>query len=171
MIIVRGRSFQQCFQSLTNCFGDLSPWWSTVCKWFKEFQQKDIWRQWLLWHSCDCCYWTKCGQGEVSDRRRSTNYGKWDERHFKSFIGKLESEPLSSPGCMEALRSLGSHQLTEERGGVGWSGAFICFGNLMEAGQSRSWTSSWIMRLLYPSTTWKPSSSPQPGFSQVKGHL
>ena len=32
------KSFHKCFQSLSDCFGDHSPSWSTVHKWYKEFQ-------------------------------------------------------------------------------------------------------------------------------------
>ena len=41
-----GRSLQQSSQSLSNCFGDQSPPWSTVHKWYKQFQvwQNYLWR-------------------------------------------------------------------------------------------------------------------------------
>ena len=56
------------------------------------------------------------------------------------------------------------------RGGVG-SGAFTCFNNLTEAGQSGSGTSSGVTRPLYTSMTRKPSNSLQSDFSQVRAHL
>ena len=33
----RGKSFQECFQSLKHCFGDQSPPTATVFRWFREF--------------------------------------------------------------------------------------------------------------------------------------
>ena len=42
---------------------------------------------------------------------------------------------------------------------VGWSGAFTCFKNMMEADQSGSGTFSWVTRLVYTSMTQKPSRS------------
>ena len=33
----QGRSFQECFQSLTHCFGDQSPSKATVFRWFRQF--------------------------------------------------------------------------------------------------------------------------------------
>ena len=75
------KSAQQCFQSLSNCSGHHFPTWSTVHKWYKEFQfGGTIFEDWLLWPTCDRCYWTKHGQGEVADQRRSTNYRKCNKR-------------------------------------------------------------------------------------------
>ena len=75
------KSAQQCFQSLSNCSGHHFPSWSTVHKWYKEFQfGGTIFEDWLLWPTCDRCYWTKHGQGEVADQRRSTNYRKCNKR-------------------------------------------------------------------------------------------
>ena len=61
--------------------------------------------------------------------------------------------------------------LPRNRRGVGWSGAFTCFENLTEAGQSGPGTSSRVTRLLYTNMTWKPHSSLQSGFSQVRAHM
>ena len=33
----RGKSFQECFQSLKHCFGDQSPSKATVFRWFRQF--------------------------------------------------------------------------------------------------------------------------------------
>ena len=33
----QGKSFQECFQSLTNCFEDQSPSKATVFRWFRQF--------------------------------------------------------------------------------------------------------------------------------------
>ena len=38
----QGKSSQQCFQSLSNCFGDLSPLWSTVHMWYKNFSSAEL---------------------------------------------------------------------------------------------------------------------------------
>ena len=43
-------------------------------------RQNNVWRQWRLRSSCDRCCRTNRGQGEVSDKRRPTNYRKWDKR-------------------------------------------------------------------------------------------
>ena len=64
------------------------------------------------------------------------------------------------------LVALPANQGTE----VGWSGTFTGFKKLMEIGQSGSWTSSGVARLLYTSMT-RRTSSRLSGFSQVRTHL
>ena len=88
----------------------------------------------------------------IKEDLRITENGQKSE----SFIRKLGSDPLLSPGCTEALRPLDAHQLAKEQRMGG--GAFMCFENLMEVDQNRSGTSSRVTRLLYTSMTWKPTA-------------
>ena len=114
-IIVRKKVFSAMLPSLLHYSGDRSSSWSTVNKWYKEFQ---------LGGTRFCRTEIPCITCEL-----------W---------------------CMEALRPLVVHQLTEEQGRGGWIGASTRFEHLMEAGQSGSGTSSWLTRLLYSSLRNKP---------------
>ena len=114
-------------------------------------RQNDAWRQWPLWPTCDRCYRTKRGQGEVSDQRGPTNYIIWVY------------------GSIAPVRYQTSWP--RNRGEVEWSGVFTCFENVAETGQSGSGTWSLVTRLLYTSMTQKPSSSLQSGFFQLTAHL
>ena len=75
----QGKSFQQCFQSLSDCFRNLSwSWFSTS----QVVQGISFWQS--LWPTCNHYYQTnkKRRQSVLSDQRWPTNYRKGDKRQF-----------------------------------------------------------------------------------------
>ena len=70
-------------------------------------RQNDVWRQWLLWPSCDRCYRTKRGQGEVS-----TNYIK---DSFNLLSGSLNQSFHHHLGVWSHCSLWVPHQLTEKQ--------------------------------------------------------
>ena len=84
-------SFQRCL-SFSDCFGDYSSSWSTTHRsgirnfTSTERRLKTVTIMANLWSLVPNKTWDKL---EVSDQKRPTNYKRWGNRQFESFIGKL----------------------------------------------------------------------------------
>ena len=83
LIMVRGSLFSSASSVFQTAFGDHSPSWYVVHKWFKEFRfskqcLKTVTVVANLWQLLSNKMWP----GEVSDQRTPKNYWKWDEWQF-----------------------------------------------------------------------------------------
>ena len=119
-----GKSFQQCIQSLSNCFGNHSPPWSTVHKWYKEFQFG-----WMTSEDSDRCG-LSATIGTVQNVTKVTCLIKEDPRITENEIkyglnlslGILNQILHHHLGIWKYCISWVPHQLTEKqrRGRVEW---------------------------------------------------